>query len=244
MAPPGRSFFDGGLYDDFVRRFLIRPAQFARWPALELPRTAGTVWGFVLGMTSIDLVLRLGTVWLTLLGTRLLGGAEYAAIEDLGASWFIVVLVVIVAPLTEETAMRLLIHPWSSWRFWLSAAAWMLFGVNAFFTGGWAWIVPAWPIVLVLWRLTRRGEKAARQWSDHPGLVVWFCVIGFGLAHISNYDIPATDWRVATVGLLVVPQLIGGLLITYTRVKAGYWAGVAHHALSNAPFALAFALAS
>lgn len=231
--------------ETFFERFVVRPVQFARWPSLTLPRPPHGPVGFVVGMVSVDLFLRLTTVWLVLAGTTILGGAEYTAIdEEEIAGWVLLFFVVVVAPLTEEAAMRLLVHPWSNWRFWLGLACWLAFGVQAIFVGGWAWIIPAWPVVLLLWRLTRRGEKAERQWQSHQGFVVWFSIIGFALAHVSNYSIPTVDWRIATVGLLVVPQLIGGVLITYTRVKAGFWAGVAHHALSNAPFGLLLLAAS
>jgi len=190
-------------------------------------------------MVTVDLFLRLSTVWLVLAGTSILGGAKYDAIDEIEtAGWVLLFFVVVVAPLSEEAAMRLIVHPWSGWRFWLGLAFWLGFAALAAGVGGWAWIIPAWPVVLLLWRLTRRSATAERQWSSHQGFVVWFSIIGFALAHVSNYSIPTVDWRVASVVLLVVPQLIGGVLITYTRVKAGFWAGVAHHALSNAPFGL------
>lgn len=245
MQPMAAELQNKNAVETFFERFVVRPIQFARWPSLTLPRPPHGPFGFVVGMVTVDLFLRLSTVWLVLAGTSILGGAEYTAIDETEpAGWILLLFVVVVAPLTEEAAMRLIVHPWSPWRFAIGLICWLGFGAMAFLSGGWAWIIPAWPVVLLIWRLTRRAETAERQWSSHQGFVVWFTIIGFALAHVSNYSIPNVDWRVASVVLLVVPQLIGGVLITYTRVKAGFWAAVAHHALSNAPFGLLLVAAS
>lgn len=222
----------------------IRIARFIRRPTLTLPPVADGVVAFVSRMVVIDLAIRIGVIWLTLLGTQILD-TDNVLDEDINP-WLLVLLAVIIAPLLEETAMRLLIHPWSEWRFWVSSLVWLAFVGSSVFTGEWngwqGWMLLVWPVGLIVWRLTNRTKNAEAKWN-RGGWVVWVCTIGFALAHVANYEIPVTDWRLATVGLLVIPQLIGGLFIAYTRIRAGFWAGVAHHALSNGLLVVPVAIA-
>lgn len=216
---------------------IVEIAQFARRPSFTLPPLRGNIAGFVGRMVAIDIVIRIGVIWLTLLGTSILDATSILE-EDPLDPVALFVLAVIAAPLIEETAWRLQLHPWSQWRFWVATLVWLAFGASALFSGEaveWQmWMVVVWPVAFIVWRLTSSGERAARVWQQRQSAIIWICVFGFALAHVSNFTIPANDWRLAVVLLLVVPQLIGGLLITYTRVRAGYWAGVAHHAIGNA----------
>ena len=195
-------------------------------------------------MIVLDLGIRIGVIWLTLLGTQILDTDSVLA--DGIDPWMLVFLAVIMAPLLEETAMRLLIHPWSQWGFWVSSLVWLAFVGSSVFSGEWTgwqgWMLLAWPVGLIVWRVTHRAATAEAQWNRGTW-VVWVCVVGFALAHIANYDIPVTDWRLITVGLLVVPQLIGGFFIAYTRIRAGFWAGVGHHAVSNGLLVIPAAIA-
>lgn len=227
----------------------IRVARFARRPTLTLPPLSSDpgntgVIPFVSRMIVLDLAIRIGVIWLTLLGTQIL---DTDSVFDDGIDpWLLVLLAVIIAPLLEETAMRLLIHPWSQWRFWVSTLVWLTFVGSSVFSGEWSgwqgWLLLVWPVGLIVWRLTNRAAQAEAKWN-RGSWVVWVCVIGFALAHVANYDIPISDWRLITIGLLVVPQLIGGLFIAYTRIRAGFWAGVAHHAISNALLVVPAAIA-
>jgi len=223
---------------------VIQIARFARRPTLTLPRPPDGSMAFVSRMIVLDLGIRIGVIWLTLLGTQILD--TDSVLDDGIDPWLLVLLAVVLAPLIEETAMRLLIHPWSEWRFWVSSLVWLGFIGSSVISGEWSgwqgWLLLAWPVGLIVWRITQRRGSAAENWNHGPW-VVWVCVIGFALAHIANYDIPVNDWRLVTVGLLVVPQLIGGLFIAYTRIRAGFWAGVAHHAISNGLLVIPAAIA-
>jgi hypothetical protein len=53
----------------------------------------------------------------------------------------------------------------------------------------------------------------------------------FSLLHISNYEM---SWTVALLTpLLILPQLSGGILLSYIRIKYGFWRGVIGHFLYN-----------
>jgi Type II CAAX prenyl endopeptidase Rce1-like len=53
----------------------------------------------------------------------------------------------------------------------------------------------------------------------------------FGLLHISNYQL---SWTVALLTpILVLPQVSGGILLSYIRVTYGFWRGVIGHFLYN-----------
>lgn len=226
----------------------IQVARFARRPTLTVPEEESDLGGkvsLVSRMVVMDLVIRIGVIWLTFVGISILD-TESVLDDDINP-WALVLLAVVMAPLLEETAMRLLIHPWSEWRFWVSSLTWLAFVVASIFGGGFAgwqgWMLLVWPVGLIVWRATQRSSVIADKWNAKGARVVWVCVIGFALAHISNYTIPIADWKLISSVLLVVPQLIGGLFIAYTRIRAGFWSGVAHHAISNGLLVIPAALA-
>lgn len=224
-------------------------SRFAWRPSLTLPALGHmSTSGFVLRMLSLDLVLRFGVIWLTLVGTQVLDTtSELENLFEDTSFWFVLFLVAVVAPLLEETSMRLLLHPWSEWRFWVSALIWLAFVGSSVYDGSWGWqgwVLLAWPVGLIVWRGTHRRADAADQWNRHGPRVIWLAVFGFALAHVANYKIPLADWRVVAAVLLVVPQLVGGFCIAYTRVRAGFWAGVAHHSISNAALVIPAGLAT
>lgn len=234
--------------NETVVELIMRAAQFARRPSLKLPPPQQWL-PFVLRMTLIDCVLRVGTIWLVFAGQQVLGGAEYAGFEAEGGldnidPIMLIMLAVILAPLLEETAMRLLIHPFDEAKFWISVLVWSAFiGLNALASPT-ILILGLLPLGLILWRMfsgitngsTDGPSKAHRWWNANPGRVVWYCTIGFGLMHVANYSLPINNWRLIAVLLLVVPQIVGGLLITYTRVRTNLWSAMLHHGLSNLVF--------
>lgn len=53
----------------------------------------------------------------------------------------------------------------------------------------------------------------------------------FGLLHITNYEF---SWVVVLLTpILILPQLFGGVLLSYIRVKYGFWRGVIGHFIYN-----------
>lgn len=228
--------------DETWTEIVVRLAQFARHPWLALPAPYGSTAAFIFKMLSIDLLIRIGTLPLVLFGTLLLDGAEYDALSGMEDTpkWVLFLLMAVAAPLMEETAMRLQIHEWSEWRFWVSTLTWTAMGLMAAIgTTGLIWLVLIFPATLIAWRLAAQLRGATTDsWNGNPGRVLWFVTVGFALMHITNYAIPVDNWRLVAAALLVVPQLIGGLLMAYTRVRVGWWGSVLHHGISNGLLAL------
>ena len=79
-----------------------------------------------------------------------------------------------------------------------------------------------------------RSPRAAAFWeSAFPWLFYGSAVI-FGLMHLGNYsfgDIPPLAYL--ALPLLVTPQIIGGVLLGYTRVRLGILASIGQHAAYN-----------
>ena len=58
----------------------------------------------------------------------------------------------------------------------------------------------------------------------------WITSVVFGLMHMFNYGDPL---RLAVL-LMVIPQITGGMMLGYVRVKYGMWANIAQHVTHNA----------
>lgn len=74
-----------------------------------------------------------------------------------------------------------------------------------------------------------------RVWPRIYGVVFYTIAILFGLIHIANYkDFNYASAAILLVPVLVAPQIIGGLLMGYMRVKHGFFWGYFLHAGHNA----------
>ncbi len=86
---------------------------------------------------------------------------------------------------------------------------------------------------LIHWGAAGQRDTAVPSWfKRHFDWFVWSSTLLFGLIHLGNYE-PLTH----PLGVLVVlPQIIGGLLLAYTRTRLGLGAAIAHHAAYNAVY--------
>lgn len=93
-----------------------------------------------------------------------------------------------------------------------------LFGVAAAFIG------------LVQWGLTRHRDCAVPDaFIRHFRWLVWGSSLVFGLIHLGNFK-PFTN----PLGVLVVlPLMLAGMLLAYTRTRLGLRAAILHHAGYN-----------
>ncbi|MEP0719056.1 MAG: CPBP family intramembrane glutamic endopeptidase [Parasphingorhabdus sp.] len=88
-------------------------------------------------------------------------------------------------------------------------------------------------VVAVNW-YTQRGlsDEITPYFRKNFHWFVWGSSLLFGLSHLTNYS-DATfglDW------LYIASQMLGGLLLAYTRVRVGLWAAILHHAAFNTLF--------
>ncbi len=153
----------------------------------------------------------------------------------------------VLAPLLEEALFR----GWMSGRraaltFALAGLiALVLLGGGLLIGGGaarWSGLAAAAVVLaaLVRWLAARTRETDVPPWfTRHFALLVWASSVLFALVHLGNY--PPLPYPAGL--LLVMPQMIGGLLLAYTRTRFGLRAAIAHHAAFNAVFLLADAAA-
>ena len=150
------------------------------------------------------------------------------ALDDLsaGAQLF---LVVIFAPLIEETIYRLpLQRRLQLPLIVLSGVITALFFLSFWFVG-----LAVALVALLIWAVEPWRSGLERWWADHPAWPVWIFAWVFALTHLVNFEV---DWSLAAllaVPFAVGPQLWLGLMFTIARIRYGFLAAVALHAAHN-----------
>lgn len=211
---------------------------------LRHPRLPQKAYGFgkgslvaVLRLLALDLMVMLALI--AAAGTAILLGLELPESEIAGLEWspLVVVLVVLVAPLLEETGFR----SWLSGRpGHVLAALLLLFGFfavpiiamqttadqsglaqTAGLTGG--------LILAILALFILRSRPPMRWFARSFAFFYAASTLAFALIHLLNYQ----EGTLAVLLPLVVPQLVAGSIFGYARVTYGLWASVLLHALHN-----------
>ncbi len=162
--------------------------------------------------------------------------------------WTVVLLVVGAAPLLEEwmfrgwlVGTRRALAIFASLLVLIGAVSLIRFGID-----------PAYPVRIVailglaiLWVVgvvayRPSGLRNARpEWFDRcfPA-IFWMSALGFALMHAFNYDEPY-DWLVLP---LLIPQLVGGAILGFARLRYGLWASILLHAAFNGLLVLIYML--
>ena len=91
---------------------------------------------------------------------------------------------------------------------------------------GLAWVA-ATAAVMAFQRNSGSVPDRYRRWFPYA---FWITSVVFGLMHMFNYGDPL---RLAVL-LMVIPQITGGMMLGYVRVKYGMWANIAQHVTFNA----------
>ena len=151
--------------------------------------------------------------------------------------WQILTIVVIVGPIMEELAFR-------SWLSGNSRLLVLLGGVLAWFGGSYALTqfgfsakgaiptigIAAIIIVAVMIGLIRFWKRAVPSWYGKIfPIIFWAQALLFGFIHVFNY---AGDNPAALLPF-VLPQLVGGLIWGYARVRHGWWSNIIMHMAYN-----------
>lgn len=71
----------------------------------------------------------------------------------------------------------------------------------------------------------------AKFWSSHFKLIFYLSVLSFGLIHVTNFEINPATFIVAP--MLTLPQIAGGFMFGYIRLKYGIFYAVLLHAANN-----------
>ena len=145
---------------------------------------------------------------------------------------------VLLAPVLEELVFR----SWLSGR--VAALRFAVYGFAAvgiflanfiFMDGVRSWLAFAGLAVvfggLVHWGMTRQRDTAVPAWfAARFHWIVWASTALFGLLHMGNHGELTNPLGV----VIVLPQVVGGLLLAYTRTRIGLAAAMLQHSLFNA----------
>lgn len=153
---------------------------------------------------------------------------------------------VLIAPLVEEIYFRLGLAPNLLFLFvslFLSTVQYAprlfadLFSDSSLFIGANVlfYLLLSAGICLFFWVRERRGHRYVDFFSRHVGWYYYLGAVFFALAHLGNYAQQPPWW---IVPILVLPQLIGGLIFGYLRIRLGFWYGMLGHMLTNLLFTL------
>ena len=211
---------------------------FVRAPAPALPaagqerRAAGVAWLFLLNCLIVAAIIAVLFPVMTLLGVKM--SSDMSALFNL-PPWQILLIVVLVGPIAEELMFRLWIIGTTRWLILFSGLiAWI--GGSFFLKQlGLVATIPTIALIAVISLAVLIG--LVRFWkSPVPGwyirifpLVFWGQALLFGFVHVFNY---AGDNQAAVLPF-VLPQLVGGLIWGYARIRYGWWANIAMHMAYN-----------
>ncbi|GGG08019.1 CPBP family glutamic-type intramembrane protease [Pontibacter amylolyticus] len=201
----------------------------------------------------IDLLLSFAIIGVIQL-VSLLGwhtGNTHAVLELMRSFpvWAFLLLGVLVVPFLEELVFRYGLRFKSGYITLLVLAASIALGAVAYSLFPLEGAIGTWIILgmaLVLYALN--GETITRfwekMWSKIYGAFFYFMAFAFGLIHITNFtDFDYASVAVWLIPILIAPQIVGGMLMGYMRVKHGFRWGFYLHASHNALF-FGLALAS
>lgn len=68
--------------------------------------------------------------------------------------------------------------------------------------------------------------------------IFWFSTLSFALVHASNYDEPY-QWMILPA---LLPQLAGGIVLGFARLRHGLWASILLHGGFNCVWLLGYVL--
>jgi len=72
----------------------------------------------------------------------------------------------------------------------------------------------------------------ARKWDSLYRYFVYIMAVGFGFIHLANFS-DISFLLLVLSPIVIGSQLVGGLMISYVRVKFGFMWAVAHHVIFN-----------
>lgn len=90
-------------------------------------------------------------------------------------------------------------------------------------------------ITLFFWLRDRRGHRYADFFRRYVAVYYYGSTLLFGFVHLTNYASLSAWWYGP---ILILPQLIGGFVFGYVRIRLGFWYAVLAHTLANLLFTL------
>lgn len=195
------------------------------------------VWNILILISwALMLNIALGILIFGILELLQYKGENSVVVLASGSSiWLVIFLACVVAPLTEEAAFRLglVFKP-----IFVALGVFFLanFGVRAFWYDA-NWIVALTVplvfaiVVYALLKIKVVGNLVHSLYQNHFRFVLYLSILLFGAAHLLNYSGLDNLWIVAPI--LFLPQLIAGIVLSFVRIKYGFWYGVLNHMIYN-----------
>ena len=84
----------------------------------------------------------------------------------------------------------------------------------------------------IILRVKSLENKISRFWEVHYGIAFYGLLLLFTLGHIENYNLNLTV--LTLMPILLIPQFIGGIFFSFTRIKFGIIYSIALHIMINA----------
>lgn len=165
--------------------------------------------------------------------TKQLTGAES---DDMPQTWGYYVAIVMIVPLIEELIFRGILH-YSRWiiAFAFSFALMMIGKYTETFERidwhiGFTYLA-CFLSIPIIYLITKPFDEVFEAfWAKNFKYIFHFVAIGFGLAHLSNYE-NISNYLFAVP--LVTSQIISGYVLGFVRMKLGFGYGVALHSAWN-----------
>ncbi|MXO61184.1 CPBP family intramembrane metalloprotease [Altererythrobacter salegens] len=206
----------------------------------DLPPRASGISGAafaVLGkLFVLDLLLMATLIGLAALAEAL--GAKFPGhlLTGLEMSPPIIALIVLGAPIAEETVFR----GWLSGRPGHVLAVLLLLGGGIAFTvlsgGGREVAALAAPVIAFVLAIAaiwwKRRSDAMGFFQRHFRWFYWGSALAFGSVHLTNF----TSGNALILLPLTLPQLLLGLILGYARTRFGLWSSMLMHAAHNTLF--------
>ena len=216
-----------------VRSFV----RYLRHPRLHEPHDRSRRWIASLKLLGLDFLLLVPLSLLAALGEAANDNEAFTADEGLSAA-AILALSVVVAPLLEESTFRLILTRFiPKLAIGVGVLMWFTLLVPPITLIQLALLAPGAALVVVGIVTSQSATTEARvgaSWQRHFGWVFYGSALLFGAIHLYNYDLGSPDaFELAAAPLLIAPQIVGGLVLGYVRVRLGFWYAVANHAAFN-----------
>lgn len=220
------------------RRPIVRSLlSYVRHPRSVEPHDGSPRWVASLKLLGLDFLLLIPLSGVAALGEAGVSGESYTADDGVSAIGLLLIGVVF-APLLEETTFRLALTRFAPGLVAASGVLMVLTVLDVPLGLGIALAVPSVGLVVlavVAGRSDRMGAAVSSWWDRRFAFVFFGSAAIFGLIHIANYDFASPGaLDVALAPLLIAPQMVGGVILGYVRVRLGFWYAVANHAAFNA----------
>ncbi len=217
--------------------FLRRPVSRPQGLPLDVP----TMISLFLILFVVELLLFMPIA--ALLGLHELPHSMSELMERLNL-WKVMLIAVLLAPILEELIFRLQLgYRYMSTIFIFCSAiflGWLMATLGGYDTMFLNLNLPFYQIgvlgSLLLLSLFVMLRYSHDYFADY-GIIFYLTAVVFGLAHVTNFEIPSG--KAIFAPLMVLPQIILALYLGYVRLKRGLLSAIFLHAFNNAiPFAL------